>query len=63
MKHTIKQFLINQFYPISLYARQIAGTIVILFLGRYLCKSKNPGCDKCGLKDFCKFGKNYEKNS
>ena len=36
MKHTIKQFLINQFYPISLYARQIAGTIVILFLGRYL---------------------------
>ncbi len=41
----------------------IKAHLGLLFLGRYLCKSKNPGCDKCGLKDFCKFGKNYEKNS
>ena len=32
----MKHFLKSQFYPLSLYARQIAGTIVILFLGRYL---------------------------
>ncbi len=30
------KFLKSQLYPISLYARQIAGTFVILFLGRYL---------------------------
>ena len=32
----MKHFLKSQLYPISLYARHIAGTIVILFLGRYL---------------------------
>lgn len=32
----IKYFFKSQLYLISLYARQIAGTIVILFLGRYL---------------------------
>ncbi len=31
-----KKILNSQLYPISLYARQIAGTLVILFLGRYL---------------------------
>ena len=30
------KLLINAIYPISLYARQIAGTFVILFLARYL---------------------------
>lgn len=32
----ISSILKTQFYPLSLYARQIAGTIVVLFLGRYL---------------------------
>lgn len=27
---------------------------LLLFLGRYLCKAKNPNCHECKLKDICK---------
>ena len=29
----------------------------MLLFGRYYCKSKNPLCDTCGLKDICKYKK------
>lgn len=29
---------------------------MVLF-GRYICKSKNPNCSECSLKEFCKFYK------
>lgn len=29
---------------------------MVLF-GRYICKSKNPNCSECNLKEFCKFYK------
>ena len=29
----------------------------MLLFGRYYCKSKNPKCDICGLKDICKYKK------
>ena len=30
---------------------------VVLF-GRYTCKSQNPNCNKCLLKEYCKYYKN-----
>lgn len=27
----------------------------LLLHGRYICRAKNPLCDKCGLAEFCKF--------
>ena len=29
----------------------------LLLFGRYYCKSKNPLCDTCGLKDICRYKK------
>lgn len=31
---------------------------MVLF-GRYICKSRNPGCDSCNLKSICKYYKNH----
>jgi endonuclease-3 len=31
----------------------------LILHGRYICKARNPLCDKCGLSDFCDF---YRKN-
>lgn len=31
----------------------------LILHGRYVCLARKPKCDKCGLKDWCKF---YEKN-
>jgi endonuclease III len=31
----------------------------LILHGRYVCKARNPLCDKCGLSEFCKY---YEKN-
>lgn len=36
MLNTIKNFLKEQLYPVSLYSRQIAGTVVLLFVTRML---------------------------
>lgn len=41
----------------------IKAHLGLLFLGRYLCKSKNPSCDKCLLKHECKEGQKNETNS
>jgi endonuclease-3 len=27
----------------------------LILHGRYICKARNPDCDKCGLSGFCKF--------
>ncbi|MCA1756544.1 MAG: endonuclease III [Bacteroidales bacterium] len=27
----------------------------LILHGRYICKARNPGCDKCGLSDFCHY--------
>ena len=27
----------------------------LLLHGRYICRARNPLCDQCGLKDFCKY--------
>jgi endonuclease III len=27
----------------------------LILHGRYVCKAKNPLCNQCGIKDFCKF--------
>jgi endonuclease-3 len=27
----------------------------LILHGRYICKSRKPDCDKCGLSDFCKY--------
>jgi endonuclease III len=32
----------------------------LILHGRYICKSRNPQCENCGLSDFCKY---YIKNS
>jgi endonuclease-3 len=32
----------------------------LILHGRYVCKSRNPMCNSCGLSDFCKY---YKKNS
>jgi len=32
----------------------------LILHGRYICKSRNPLCNNCGLSDICKY---YEKNS
>jgi len=34
----------------------------LLLHGRYVCKARNPLCDKCGLKQFCKFYIKSQKN-
>jgi endonuclease-3 len=34
----------------------------LVLFGRYICKSQNPNCDKCLLKEVCKYYKNLEKN-
>jgi endonuclease-3 len=31
----------------------------LILHGRYVCKAKNPLCDKCGLSEFCIY---YRKN-
>lgn len=31
---------------------------LLLLFGRYYCKSKNPQCTTCGLRDICKYYKN-----
>ena len=36
LNNKVIQILLNNIYPISLYCRQIAGTVVILFLARFL---------------------------
>lgn len=36
MLNKVKQIISNHLYPISLYARQIAGTIVLFIIARYL---------------------------
>lgn len=33
----------------------------IIFFGRYHCKARNPGCDKCPLLDICREGKKRMK--
>jgi len=34
----------------------------LILHGRYVCKSRNPQCNKCGLTKFCKFyAKNHKK--
>ena len=30
----------------------------LVLFGRYICKSKNPECNKCLLKEYCKYYKN-----
>lgn len=36
----------------------------LILHGRYVCKARNPLCNECGLKDFCKYysGKNIRKS-
>ncbi len=36
MLNKIKNIFLNNFYPISLYARQIAGTLILFIIARYL---------------------------
>lgn len=36
MLNKIKNIILNNFYPISLYARQIAGTLILFIIARYL---------------------------
>ena len=33
----------------------------LVLFGRYTCKSQNPECDKCLLKDYCKYYKKINK--
>ena len=33
----------------------------LVFHGRYICKSQNPNCENCELKNLCKFYKNKNK--
>ena len=28
---------------------------LFIFLGRYCCKSQNPNCDECSVKNYCKY--------
>jgi len=35
----------------------------LLLHGRYVCKARNPLCDKCGLNYFCKFYLSNKKNN
>ena len=34
----------------------------LVLFGRYICKSQNPNCKECLLKDFCKYYKQNTKN-
>lgn len=34
----------------------------LILHGRYVCKARNPLCEKCGLNGFCKFYIRNEKN-
>jgi endonuclease III len=34
----------------------------LILHGRYVCKARNPLCDKCGLKDFCKYFNEKNRN-
>jgi endonuclease-3 len=27
----------------------------LILHGRYVCTARNPGCDKCGIRDFCRY--------
>ena len=31
---------------------------LLIFQGRYICKSQNPNCDECKLSDICEYRKN-----
>ena len=33
----------------------------LVLFGRYVCKAKNPDCENCGLKHFCKYYKNMKR--
>jgi len=33
----------------------------LILHGRYICKSRKPLCDKCGLKEFCKYYSDLSK--
>jgi len=32
----------------------------LVLFGRYICTAKNPKCDKCFLKEYCKYQKNFK---
>lgn len=33
----------------------------LILHGRYICKARNPQCNNCGLKDFCKYYNDVKK--
>ncbi|MEG1528822.1 MAG: endonuclease III [Clostridia bacterium] len=33
---------------------------LLIFHGRYVCKSQNPNCDQCNVKNLCKYYKNNQ---
>jgi len=35
----------------------------LILHGRYVCKSKSPNCNECGLKEYCKFYKTQNKKN
>jgi endonuclease-3 len=35
----------------------------LILHGRYVCQARKPLCEKCGLKDVCKWYQNRERNS
>ncbi len=34
----------------------------LILHGRYVCQARKPKCDECGLKDYCKYFNDKEKN-
>ncbi len=34
----------------------------LLLHGRYVCKASKPSCDKCGIRQFCKYNESLRKN-
>lgn len=36
---------------------------LLIFHGRYCCKSQSPTCEKCTLWDYCKYGDKHVQNS
>ena len=49
--------LLMKLYDKSLYHKLHHQMI---YLGRYTCKSQNPMCNECLMKDFCKYYKRFK---
>lgn len=46
------EFKLKEYFPIELWHKLHHQMI---FMGRYLCKSQKPECDRCLFRDTCKF--------